>query len=194
MEGGQGGSSAPAASTRLSALYDEHYETMVKLAAIYVDDRHSAEEVVQDAFVRLLRGNYVVKPGREAAYLRQAVLNGARSALRRRRVQRLHVPDRPAPVAAAEEGGMHRSDRDRILEAVRRLPHKQASVVILRYYLDLSEAEIADTLGMARGSVKSHAHRALNKLQKSLGDDYGEPPSVEGLPRSEPTSPPGGEA
>jgi RNA polymerase sigma-70 factor (sigma-E family) len=178
----------------LSALYDEHYETMVKLAAMYVDDRHSAEEVVQDAFVRLLRGNYPVQPGREAAYLRQAVLNGARSALRKRRVRRLHVPDRPASVAAAEEGGMHRSERDRILEAVRRLPHKQASVVILRYYLDLSEADIADTLGMARGSVKSHAHRALKKLQKSLGDHYGEPSSVEGPPRSEPTSPPGGEA
>lgn len=200
MEGGQAASSAPVASSRLSVLYDEHYETMVKLAAIYVDDRHSAEEVVQDAFVRLLRGDYPVKPGREAAYLRQVVLNGSRSALRKRRVRRLHVPDRPTPVAAAEEAGMHRRERDRILEAVRRLPHKQASVVILRYYLDLSEADIADTLGMARGSVKSHAHRALNKLQKSLRDDdgeppsSGEPPSVEAPPRSEPTSPPGGEA
>ena len=65
---------------------------------------------------------------------------------------------------------MNRSERDRILEAVRRLPHKQASVVILRYYLDLSEADIADTLGMARGSVKSHAHRAL----KRLSDPYRE--------------------
>lgn len=194
MEGSQGGSVTPVAFNRSSALYDEHYVTMVKLAAMYVDDRDSAEEVVQDAFVRLLRGNYRIKPGREAAYLRQAVLNGARSALRKRRIRRLHVPDGPGVVAAAEEGGMHRSERDRILDAVRRLPHKQASVVILRYYLDLSEADIADSLGMARGSVKSHAHRALTKLQKSLADELGEPPSSEEPFRSRSTPAPGVEA
>lgn len=194
MEGSQGGSVTPVAFNRLSALYDEHYVTMVKLAAMYVDDRHSAEEVVQDAFVRLLRGSYRINPGREAAYLRQAVLNGARSALRKRRIRRLHVADRPGVVAAAEEGGIHRSERDRVLDAVRRLPHKQASVVILRYYLDLSEADIADTLGMARGSVKSHAHRALTKLQKSLGDELGEPPSSDEQLRSRSAPAPGGEA
>lgn len=161
---------SPIASDRLTELYDEHYEAMVKLAAMYVDDRHNAEEVVQDAFVRMLRGNYRVAAGREVAYLRQAVLNGARSALRKRRVRRLHVPDKPGLVAAAEEVGVNRTERERILDAVRQLPEKQAAVVILRYYLDLSEADIADTLGIARGSVKSHSHRALQKLNRALGE------------------------
>ncbi len=160
---------ASTAPYTLPALYDQHYRSMVKLASMYVDDRETAEEVVQDAFVKLLAGNYHIEPGREAPYLRKMVLNGSRSLLRKRRVRRLHTPDDPGLVAAAEETGVARSERERILQAVRRLPEKQAAVIILRYYLDLSEADIAETLGIARGSVKSHAHRGLAKLEKLLG-------------------------
>ncbi len=138
---------------------------------MYVDHTEAAEEVVQDAFVKLLKGNYNIKPGSEAAYLRRMVVNGAHSTLRKRRVRRRHTPEEAELVESAEEGGVSRSERERILSAVRQLPKKQASVIILRYYLDLSEAEIAESLGMARGSVKSHAHRGLRKLQKSLGDE-----------------------
>lgn len=171
MEGRQGGSSASRSGSSLPALYDNHYETMVKLASMYVDQRETAEEIVQDAFVKLLNGSYRIAEGAESAYLRRMVVNGAHSALRKRRVRRRHVPDEPGPVAAAEELGVDRSERERILHAVRRLPRKQAAVIVLRYYLDLSEAEIAETLGIARGSVKSHAHRGLAKLQKMLGSD-----------------------
>jgi len=111
-----------------------------------------------------------IDAGKEASYLRMMVLNGARSKLRKRRVRRLHTPDAPGLVAAAEESGVASAERDRILAAVRQLSEKQASVIILRYYLDLSEAEIAETLGMARGSVKSHAHRGLAKLESILGE------------------------
>jgi RNA polymerase sigma-70 factor (sigma-E family) len=162
--------SAVLPSAALPALYDQHFRSLVKLASIYVDTRESAEEVVQDAFVKLLSGNYRIEAGREASYLRMMVLNGARSTLRKRRVRRLHTPDAPGLVAAAEESGVASSERDRILNAVRKLSEKQASVIILRYYLDLSEAEIAETLGMARGSVKSHAHRGLAKLESMLGE------------------------
>ncbi len=161
----------PVAASTLPALYDQHFRSLVKLASMYVDDRETAEEVVQDAFVKLLAGNYRIQPGRELPYLRQMVLNGARSMLRKRRVRRLHTPEQPGLVAAAEESGVANSERARMLAAVRRLPEKQASVLILRYYLDLSEAEIAETLGIARGSVKSHAHRGLAKLQTMLGEE-----------------------
>lgn len=157
-------------TTALPALYDEHYRSLVKLAAMYVDDRDSAEEVVQDSFVKLISGNYRIEPGKEGAYLRKMVLNGARSALRKRRVRRLYKPDKPGLVAAAEESGVASTERDRILAAVRKLPEKQAAVVILRYYMDLTEADIAETLGIAKGSVKSHGHRALKKLEGLLGD------------------------
>ena len=127
--------------------------------------------MVQDAFVKLLSGRYRIEPGREAAYLRSVVLNGARSALRKRRVRRAKQPEPPGLVGAAEEGGVASVERDRMLSLVRTLPAKQASVLILRYYLDLSEQEIADTLGIAPGSVKSHAHRGLRKLRAALEDE-----------------------
>jgi RNA polymerase sigma-70 factor (sigma-E family) len=155
----------------LASLYDEHYRTLVRLAAIYVDERETAEEVVQDAFVKLMTGRYDVAPEKAGAYLRSAVLNGARSELRKRRVRRAKKPDPPGLVAAAEVGGVALAERQRILDAIRRLPKKQAGVIVLRYYLDLSEAEIADTLGIARGSVKSHAHRATAKLKELLENE-----------------------
>lgn len=164
------GTVVPVAASVLPGLYDEHFRSLVKLASMYVDDRETAEEVVQDAFVKLLAGNYRIEAGKEAPYLRKMVLNGARSMLRKRRVRRLHTPDEPGLVAAAEEAGVARSERERILAAVRRLPEKQAGVIVLRYYLDLSEAEIAETLGIARGSVKSHAHRGLAKLEAMLAE------------------------
>ena len=155
----------------LPSLYDEHYRSLVRLAAIYVDDRETAEEVVQDAFVKLVTGRYDVAPERVGAYLRSSVLNGARSELRKRRVRRAKKPDPPGVVAAAEVGGVELAERERILDAIRRLPKKQAGVIVLRYYLDLSEAEIAEALGIARGSVKSHAHRGAAKLKELLENE-----------------------
>lgn len=155
----------------LNELYAEHYRSLVKLASMYVDDIETAEEVTQDAFVKMLSGQYRVARGSEAAYLRSAVLNGARSMLRKRRVRRLHRPDRPATAPAAEVGGVAGAEHDRVMAAIRALPEKQALVLILRYYLDLSEREIAETLGIARGSVKSHAHRGLAKLGGLLTEE-----------------------
>jgi RNA polymerase sigma-70 factor (sigma-E family) len=154
----------------LEALFAEHYTKLVRMASFYTDETESAEEVVQDAFVKLLDGNYSIEPGREAPYLRSMVLNGARSTLRKRRVRRDYKPD-PAPNApAAEIAGVDTATSAEMLEALRQLPEKQASVLVLRYYLDLSEAEIAETLDIARGSVKSHAHRGLAKLAPLVKD------------------------
>jgi len=168
---GKGGQSL---KSSLPILYDQHYRSLVKLASFSVDDIETAEEVVQDAFVKLVGGNYHVAPGREASYLRSMVLNGARSALRKRKVRRAHTPDLPGLVAAAEESGIASTEQDRIITALRALPEKQAHVLVLRYYLDLSEADIADTLEIARGSVKSHAHRGLAKLSGLLGEETSE--------------------
>lgn len=156
----------------LPDLYEEHYRSLVRLASFSVDDRETAEEVVQDAFVKLVGGNYRIEAGKEIGYLRSMVLNGARSALRKRQVRRAHTPDAPGLVAAAEEAGVASTEHDAIIDALRQLPEKQASVLVLRYYLDLSEADIADTLDIARGSVKSHAHRGLKRLGDLLGDTY----------------------
>lgn len=154
----------------LEALFDEHYTRLVRMASFYTDSTESAEEVVQDAFVKLLKGNYKIEEGREAPYLRSMVLNGARSTLRKRKVRRDYKPEPTPNAPAAEIAGVANAASEEMLEALRQLPEKQASVLVLRYYLDLSEAEIADTLDIARGSVKSHAHRGLAKLATLVKD------------------------
>lgn len=155
---------------QLRELYDEHYRSLVKLASFYLDDVESCEEAVQDAFVNLLARQRTVESGKEASYLRSAVLNGARSGLRKRRVRREKQPDPRGPTASPEGPALQAVVRDEVLDAIRSLPKKQADIVVLRYYLDLSEAQIAETLGMAKGTVKSHSHRALKKLSTLLED------------------------
>lgn len=153
----------------LESAYRDHYRSLVHLAALLLDDVGTCEEVVQDAFVQVWRRGPVLQdPDRLPAYLRSAVLNGARSQLRRRLVRRRHLSSVADPAPAAETAAL-RGDADRaVLLALRDLPARQREVLVLRYYLDLSEAEIARTLGIAPGSVKTHAHRGLATLAERL--------------------------
>jgi RNA polymerase sigma-70 factor (sigma-E family) len=138
-------------------LYEVQYAPMVRVAHLLVDTLEQAEEVVQDAFAAVyLRWGRLENPG---AYLRVAVLNGARKQLRRRRVARR------SPVAPPEP---HELEFNHVLDAVRRLPHRQRAVVVLRYELQLNEADIATTLGIPPGTVKSTLHRALARLREEV--------------------------
>lgn len=154
----------------LVRLFADHYKDLVRLASLLLDDVGSCEEVVQDAFVKLHTLQTLPEPGKEAAYLRSMVMNGARSRMRRRMVRRRLAPEAPAPSESAESGALDRLQSDALIDAVRALPRRQSEVLTLRYYLDLSEAEIADTLGISRGSVKTHASRGLATLQSALGE------------------------
>lgn len=150
----------------LERLYREHYRSLVRLAAILVDDVATCEEVVQDAFVAVLRrsGGWL-EADKGPAYLRSAVLNGARSHLRKQRVRRRWLRTAEPPGAAPDALDAASSE---VLEALRALPERQREVLALRYYLDLSEAEIAAALGIATGTVKTHAHRGLAALARRL--------------------------
>jgi RNA polymerase sigma-70 factor (sigma-E family) len=146
------------ARSDLATLHQQHYAALVRLAAL-LGDRSVAEEVVQDAFVRVhLAGDRVQEP---LPYLRRAVVNGARSSLRRLRVRSRAplevVRDVPAP-----------ADRQDVMNALRRLPARQRECLVLRYYNDLSEADIAAALGISAGSVKTHTSRGLAALEKTL--------------------------
>ena len=154
----------------LALLYREHYRSLVRLAAVLVDDVRVCEELVQDAFVGALsRPSRLRDQDKAPAYLRSAVLNGARSHLRRRAVR-----DRPRPLqvvrveGSAETAALVADDHTVVLAALRSLPERQREVLALRYYLDLSEAEIADTIGIAAGTVKTHAQRGLAALHDKL--------------------------
>jgi RNA polymerase sigma-70 factor (sigma-E family) len=154
----------------LESAYRTHYRSLVRLASLLVDDVGTCEELVQDAFVRVWRRGPVLRTDDKLpAYLRSAVLNGARSHVRRSVVARRHLQPAPDPTPGADARPLA-GDVDRVLTALRALPDRQREVLALRYYLDLSEAEIAATLGISTGSVKTHAHRGLAILAERLED------------------------
>jgi len=164
-----GAGPAWAADEAVTHLYAAHYRSLVRLAALLVRDTGTAEEVVQDSFVAMHGAWWrLADPDRALAYLRQSVVNRSRSALRHRSVVSRHAP-LPAPDAAsAEHGAMARLENAEVMAALRRLPQRQCEVLVLRYYVDLSEADIADALGISRGAVKSHASRGVAALRTNL--------------------------
>lgn len=153
----------------VTVLFETHYSALVRLTAVLIDDVSSCEEIVQDAFANLLTARPGPAVGKEGEYLRSAALNGARSALRKRQVRRRHLEQAP-PLVDAEHQAIHRLETQRVLDALRSLPTRQAEVLALRFQADLSEVEIAETLGISTGSVKTHASRGIAKLRERLGD------------------------
>lgn len=153
----------------LSDLYREQYRSLVRMAALLLDDVALAEEVVQDGFVQMHRSwTRVSEPAKRAAYLRSIVLNGARSRARRRNLGRRLEIVRVSNDVSAETSAVQHESRREVLTALRALPDRQRECLVLRYYLDLSEAAIADTLGISTGSVKTHTHRGLAALKRAL--------------------------
>jgi RNA polymerase sigma-70 factor (sigma-E family) len=154
----------------LAELYAAHRLSLVRLASLLVDDRASAEDVVQDAFAGLAaHGTRLRDPDKALAYLRKAVVNRSRSALRRRRTARGYAPPRAVEAARPDERAVLAEEHREILAALDRLAPRQREVVVLRYWSGLSEAEIAETLGISRGAVKSTASRALDHLETVMG-------------------------
>lgn len=149
------------ATVGFDALFAAEHAAMVRLAHVALGSRAEAEEVVQDAFLRVHeRWDRLDEPG---GYLRTCVVNGARDVLRRRAV-RERLAGRAAPV----DRGPADLGADHVLDAVDRLPPKRRLAVILRYYADLPEAEIAAALGVRPGTVKSLLHRGLEQLRQEV--------------------------
>jgi RNA polymerase sigma-70 factor (sigma-E family) len=155
----------------VSQLFVGHHRRLVGLASLLVDDRRTAEDVVQEAFAGLYRRWRHVRDADAAVqFLNRSVLNGGRDMLRRKRragtaITRL-VP-RSELLQSAEHTVVERHEADRLWAAVTTLPMRQRQVLVLRYYLDQSEDEIADTLGVSAGSVKKHASRGIAALAQA---------------------------
>jgi RNA polymerase sigma-70 factor (sigma-E family) len=164
----------------IDGLFRGHHGELVRLALLMVGDLATAEDVVQDVYASLhARWTRIAVPDEPLAYVRAAVLNGCRSVLRRRGLaRRLAMTQRSSQhdqalaesAESAESEVILSEDRRRVLAALARLPRRRREVLVLRYYLGLSEAEIAAVLRISAGTVKSTAARGLTALARDLGE------------------------
>src|ERR1039457_1375545 len=153
----------------VTALYTTHYRSLVRLAALLVRDVATAEEVVQESFVAMHGGWRRLRDSDKAlSYLRQSVVNRSRSVLRHRVVVDRNAPQPPPDMPSAEQGAIALLERSAAVAALRPLASRRREALVLRYYGDLSEAQIATTMGISRGAVKSHTARAMSALRVVL--------------------------
>ena len=152
-------------------LFEQEGQSLVRLARIFVDDRNAAEDLVQEAFIRLARSGHRIRDETKAApYLRSIVLNLARDNNRRGLVSlRHHLPTDDAR-ASTEDAIELREDRQQVIDALRDLPLRQRNALVLRYYEELGIADIAAAMGISQNSVKTHLKRGLAALEARLGD------------------------
>jgi RNA polymerase sigma-70 factor (sigma-E family) len=157
------------ADRAVTELYTTHYRSLVRLAVLLVRDIATAEEVVQDSFVAMHGGWRRLRDSDKAlSYLRQSVVNRSRSVLRHRVVVDRNAPKPPPDMPSAEHGAIALLERSAVVAALRTLPLRQREALVLRYYGDLSEAQIAAAMGISKGAVKSHTARAMTALRGVL--------------------------
>ncbi len=153
------------------SLFAERRIELVRMAVLLVDDRETAQDVVQEAFLQLhARRRSLTSPDKALAYLRRCVLNGARSVLRKRRTTR-GIAWEGAPVEpGADAAVMSAFEQRAVVEAVRGLPARQQQVVILRFWLDLAASQAAEVLGVRPGAVAAATFKATRALERVLSD------------------------
>ncbi|WP_442906946.1 SigE family RNA polymerase sigma factor [Kitasatospora sp. NBC_01246] len=172
--GSGAGTGAGTSEDLLTETYQAHYRSLLRLAALLLDDLSTCEDVVQEAFIRVHSARRRVRePEKTLAYLRQTVVNLSRSTLRRR-ILGLRLLPKPMPdMASAEEGAYDALERDQLKAALRGLQRRQREVLVLRYFVDMTEAQVADTLGISLGSVKAYGSRGIAALRVQMEAGHG---------------------
>jgi RNA polymerase sigma-70 factor (sigma-E family) len=150
----------------LTETYRNHYSSLLKLAALLLDDTASCEDVVQEAFIRVHSARSRVRdPEKTLAYLRQTVVNLSRSTLRRRLIGMRLAPKPMPDMASAEEGAYDLLEKDALIQALKGIQRRQREVLVLRYFSDLTESQVANLLGISVGSVKAYGSRGIEALR-----------------------------
>jgi RNA polymerase sigma-70 factor (sigma-E family) len=168
------GGADPAANVMVE-VFTGQYSSLVRLAAMLLDDSHAAEDVVQDAYVRVAARHFRLRdPDRALAYLRQTVVNLARNSLRRRSVVRRHATTSLPAAASAEDDAISRFERQSVVRGLRALPRRVREVLVLRYYQGCSVEETAEFLGLSTGSVKAYASRGVQQLKNMIDGEGNE--------------------
>jgi RNA polymerase sigma-70 factor (sigma-E family) len=159
----------PDADEALGLLHARSYAGLVRLAVVLGNDEGRAEELVQDAYVRVLGRRHQIRDlGVAEAYLRRTVVNLCRDSWRRRLVANRFRPDPPRPEPSAEDAALLTDQQRRLLEILDLLPKRQREVVVLRFYEDLSVSDTARLLGISEGAVKAYSHRAMSALRSAV--------------------------
>lgn len=160
------------ATAAVSALYQANALGMVRLAHVILGDRGAAEDVVQEAFSGLYRRwGHLSDHDKALSYVRTSVLNACRTALRRgkREFCAESLGERGArPAQSTSPMADDEDERVTVMAALRRLPNRQREVLVLRFYLDMTDQEIADQMGVGASTVRSSAHRALAAVARML--------------------------
>jgi RNA polymerase sigma-70 factor (sigma-E family) len=176
----QGSAAPPETALDVDALvvtlFEQEGRSLVRLARLFVDDRNAAEDLVQEAFIRLARSAHRIRDESKAApYLRSIVLNLARDDNRRGLVSLRHrLPLDDRSVSTEDEIEL-REDQQEVIDALRDLPLRQRNALVLRYYEEMGIDDIASAMGISRNSVKTHLTRGLAALEQRLDADR-EPP------------------
>lgn len=156
----------------LGEFYAAHADSAKRLAFLLTGDMEIAEDITQDAFVKMAgRLGGLRSPETSAAYLRRTVVNLCRSHFRRRRVERAYL--------RREAGGRRIEtvewrdvvEADALWNELQRLAYRQRCAVVLRYYEDLSEIQTADILGCSVGAAKALTNRAMEQLRARVGSE-----------------------
>src|SRR5262245_21696292 len=156
------------AAQAVTAIYRTHYRSLVRLAVPLVRDIATAEEVVQDSFIAMHGAWPRLRDSDKAlSYLRQSGVNRSREVLRNR-VADMNSPKPTSGMSSAEQGALSVLERSAVISALRKLPLRQREALVLKYYADLSVAQIAATMGVSQGAVKSHIDRGMASLGTAL--------------------------
>jgi RNA polymerase sigma-70 factor (sigma-E family) len=169
VPGSTAGHLASAADNTVTALYVAQYRSLVRTAAMLVGDVGTAEEVVQDCFVSMHRAFWRLRDTDKALrYLRRSVVNRSRSVVRHRIVADRYLPKPEPDMPSAEQGAIALLAHAEVISALRLLPMRQREAIVLRFYLDLSEEQVASAMNISRGAVKAHTARAKSALRSVL--------------------------
>jgi len=156
----------------LGSWFQTEYPRLLRFAYFVCGDRARAEDLVQDAFVRMYKAGARVEEQGIGAYARRTIMNLSRSGFRRagREARALHQLDGRADAQPSDAQPSDVVARDEMWRAIQELSPRQRAVVALKFYEDMSERDIAEALGMSAGSVKKHTDRALGRLRVRLGE------------------------
>jgi len=156
---------------RLAELYDTHAGEALRLAYLLTGERELAEDLVQDAFIKVAgRFQDLRDPGAFGVYLKRTVVNLSHSTYRRRKVERTYV-ERESGRFREELPGPDLGERDRVWRALLQVPERQRSALVLRFYEDMSEEQIAEVMGAPKGTVKSLLSRGMAQLRETMAGE-----------------------